>query len=173
MVSHLFYNLLPLPQPAFYPMRIFCFLFSLFAVNVALLAQATVLDSCWNRLVKPLGQRHMLFTFEESLNELHHSFEPWQQTSYKGKGPGSIGRTSLSKWDTIAGPNGRKLTSRTTVSDSMLLLMEHGDKEMRQVTIGMRFDHFILTARYSPVMLLNHFHKLKIAPVDNDSLSVY
>jgi glyoxylase-like metal-dependent hydrolase (beta-lactamase superfamily II) len=159
--------------PLYYLMKVPFIALALLSAGGGLFAQNGALDSCWSRLVKPLEQRYAAFTFTESLNELHHSPEPWQQTPYKGKGAGWLTVNSMHKSDTLLGPNGRTLTSRRTVSDSTLLFFDYGSKEIAQVTIGMRFEHFINTARYSPVLLLQHFHKRKIAPAGSDSLWEY
>jgi hypothetical protein len=59
-------------------------IFALFAFQG--IAQNDLLKKSWKSQVKPFENKYLIFSFNEKLNELGHSFYPWQQTNYQGNG---------------------------------------------------------------------------------------
>jgi glyoxylase-like metal-dependent hydrolase (beta-lactamase superfamily II) len=121
------------------------------------------LQECWNRQVAPLAGQYMAFSYQETLNELEHNFEPWQQTHYTGKGTVWYGMDSFLRADTLAEGESRYF-SKTWLSSADLLLMEYGTEKLFPVTKGMFLEQCFKSARYSPVPLLSYFFRQKAAP---------
>jgi glyoxylase-like metal-dependent hydrolase (beta-lactamase superfamily II) len=142
---------------------------ALLLAGTSLFSQTNPLEAAWTNQVKPLGHSYLSLTYEEKANELHHSMEPWQETSYKGKGLAWISKNRFSKWDTLTRTGGRGFVSKKVVTDSMLLWLDYGAKDIAPVTKSMRFEHAFLTARYSPVNLLDVFYRLKRKSAGKDA----
>ena len=116
---------------------------------------------CWNKQVKPIQKEYLTFSYEEQLNELEHSFEPWQQTNYKGKGNIWANTNTFLKQDTLINGN-RAYYSKTVFNDSELLFLDYGDKEMSPITKESFINQTFKTARYTPVNVLNYFFENEI-----------
>lgn len=117
---------------------------------------------CWNKQVKALHQQYIVLAFQEKFNQLEHSFEPWQQTNYVGKGKVWINATDFLKHDTLSSGN-RVYNSKTQFRKGELLFLDHGDNELYPVTKGMVEDQVVKAARYSPATLINFFYQHAIA----------
>jgi glyoxylase-like metal-dependent hydrolase (beta-lactamase superfamily II) len=120
------------------------------------------LSKCATKQVSALAGKNFSFSYQEKLNQLEHSFEPWQQTNYTGKGIVWVNNTDFLKQDTLV-TGKRTYYSKTQLSKSDLLFLDYGDKDLYPVTEGTFLDQTFLTARYSPVTLLNYFSEHKIA----------
>ncbi len=115
-----------------------------------------------------LSQREYLtFSYTETVNKLEHSFEPWQQTNYFGKGIVWSNGDRFLKHDTLSTGN-RVYTSKTSLSPGELLFIDYGDKDLFPVTEAMYYNLIIQSARYSPTLVLKHFIRNK-AIADNSS----
>jgi glyoxylase-like metal-dependent hydrolase (beta-lactamase superfamily II) len=122
------------------------------------------LQACWNQQGKSLQGKYLQLSFIETLNELEHSFEPWQQTKFSGKGKVWSGEKSFLKSDTTIS-NRRAYMSKTEYSKETMLLLDYGDKELNAVTPKMHEEFIFQSARYSPVLLLGYF--MEKAPVQS------
>jgi hypothetical protein len=127
------------------------------------------LKECWNKQVKPIGNQYLTFSYQETLNELEHSFEPWEETNYTGKGTAWISAEIFHKNDTLLKVS-RKRTyfSKTQFDKTNLLFLDYGDKELFPVSNSMFLDQTFKTARYSPINSINYFTKQKIS-IDKES----
>lgn len=120
------------------------------------------LSRCWNKQVKPISEQYLTFHFEENLNRLEHTFEPWQQTNYMCKGIISCNVNNFIKRDTLI--NGfRTSFSNTELSKTDFLFVNYGEKELSPVTKGMYLDQLIKSARYSPLAIIDYFFQNKVA----------
>ncbi len=118
----------------------------------------------------------MTFSYHEKLNELEHTFEPWEQTNYTGKGTVWISTDSFYKSDTLLKvARNKTYYSKTQFSKTDLLFLDYGDKDLFAVTQNMFLDHNFKTARYSPVTLINYFFQQKVSAgkENNNDFAVY
>jgi len=136
-------------------------------------AQNTLLN-CWKKQVKPIKDEYLTFSYSEKLNQLEHSFEPWQQTNYIGKGTIWSNADTFLKQDTL-NRGKRVYYSKTNFNNSELLFLNYGDKELFPVTKKLFEEQMFRTARYTPVNLINYFLDRKIDKSDMSDidLSVY
>ena len=126
------------------------------------------LKNCWNKQVQ---NKKLTFSYSEKLNELEHSFQPWQQTNYTGKGVVWCSKENFIKMDTLL--NGKKVyNSKTQFDKSSLLFLDYGDADLFPVTQNMFVEFTYKTARYSPNILLNYFYDQKIS-LDKESDKMY
>jgi glyoxylase-like metal-dependent hydrolase (beta-lactamase superfamily II) len=130
---------------------------------------------CWEQQVKPLQSQYLSFSYSETLNELYHSPEPWQQLNYIGAGIVWCNADNFLKQDTLT--HGKRiLYSKTQFNKSTYLYQDYGRKDLSSVTPDMIAEQIVNTARYSPVTLIDHFFQQKIL-VDkekgDDHVSVY
>ena len=144
---------------------------------ITLQAKATSIDylaECQAKQANALGTQCLHFSYEEKLNQLEHSFEPWQQTHYTGKGIVWVNTANFLKQDTLITGN-RTYYSKAQVSKTDFLFLDYGDKELFAVTEGLFLDQAFLTARYSPISLLTYFteHKIGLAKESSKELAVY
>ena len=137
-----------------------------------LAAQAKTADNlraCWNQQVKPIREAYISFRYQETLNQLEHSFQPWQQTNYTGVGRIWSNATGFSKSDTL-----RKGTttyfSQTQLTPTNLLFQDYGDKQLTSVTQSAFLDQPLQAARYAPATLIHLFFSRNSKP-DQESTS--
>src|SRR5688572_17360483 len=127
------------------------------------------LQECWNKLVKPTEGRYLTFSYKEKLNELEHSFEPWQQTNYAGQGIIWVNENGFMQSDTLVNvARNASYYSKTQLTKDDLLFLDYGDKELFAVTQSMFLEQPIKTARYSPLKLVAYFYRQK-ATLDKES----
>ena len=129
---------------------------------------------CWNKQVKPLQEQYLTLSYEEKLNELEHSFEPWEQTNYIGKGTVWVNADNFLKQDTLI--NGeRTYFSKTQFNKTDLLFLDYGDKDLFDVTQSMFLDQTFKTARYSPIMMINYFVQQNVSAnkENNNDFAIY
>ena len=119
------------------------------------------LQECWNKQVKPLGSACLAMSYTETLNELEHSFEPWQQTQYTGSGTVWYTKDCFLKSDSIA-TGKRQYHSKTEYRQSNLLFVDYGDENFFPVTQAMSASYIVKTARYNPAMLIHYFQQKNI-----------
>lgn len=149
--------------------KIFAFGLLFFITIQAIAKPKDYLQQCWNKLVKPIQELHLTFAYTEKVNELEHSFEPWQQTNYAGKGIVWVNADNFLKNDTLVNfARNRAYYSKTQLSKSELLFLDYGDKDLFEVTQSMLLDQPFKTARYSPVRLVDYFYQQK-AVLDKES----
>lgn len=120
------------------------------------------LENCWNKQVRYTTTNLLEFSYKESISELEHSFEPWQQTNYSGVGKIWVTQNRFSKIDTIKKEN-RQYFSLTNLTDSILVLKNYGDKKLSNVTVGMFQKYKVKIARYNPGLLIDFFHSKDIS----------
>jgi hypothetical protein len=155
------------------PILILLFLFtvcSTFSLN----AKQNDLQACWDAQVKSLQQENLTFSFKEKRNELEHSFEPWQQTNFIGKGKIWVNATDFVKQDTLT--SGKRIYfSKTVFNKNEMLFLDYGDKDLFAVTKEMFMDQNFESARYVPVNLIHYFvsQKIKAGKSSTDNVSVY
>lgn len=133
-----------------------------------------ILKDCWEKQVKPLGNKYLTFSFSEKRNELEHSFTPWQETSYNSSGIIWCNTNHFLKSDSLAF-SGKKYNSKTQFDKTTLLYLDYGDKELFAVTESMYQNQIFKTIRYSPIYLLNYFfqHKISANHESNNDFAVY
>jgi glyoxylase-like metal-dependent hydrolase (beta-lactamase superfamily II) len=143
-------------------------------IHTASAQHAKQLQECWNKQVKPLEAACLAMSYTETLNELEHSFEPWQQTLYTGAGTVWYTKDCFSKSDSIA-TGKRQYHSKTEYGQSNLLFIDYGDENLFPVTQAMSAAYMVKTARYNPAMLIHYFHQKNIeaGPDHNPSFSTY
>lgn len=142
----------------------------LFFATIQISAKLTNnLLECWNKQVKPIQGKYLTFSYKEKLNELEHSFEPWQQTNYTGNGTVWTNADNFLKNDTLLRTGGKKpYYSKTQFNKTEFLLLDYGDKDLSAITQSMFLDQTFRTVRYSPVILINYFFQQKI-PAEQES----
>jgi hypothetical protein len=128
------------------------------------------LKACWNKQVKPLNGQSLSISYQEKINKLEHSFEPWQQTNYTGKGSIWANADSFLKNDTIF--SGQRKQISKLVFNKTDFLADYGDKKMYPATKDMFLDQTFLTARYLPINIINYFYQQKIV-VSQESTDEY
>ncbi|MFA6060255.1 MAG: hypothetical protein WC756_18790 [Taibaiella sp.] len=122
------------------------------------------LQRCWEQQVKPLQGQYLNFSYSETLNELYHSPEPWQQLNYIGTGIVWYNADNFLRQDTLT--HGKRiLYSKTQFNTTEFLYVDYGKKELSAVTPNMISEQITNTARYSPTILINYFFQQKI-PID-------
>jgi hypothetical protein len=123
------------------------------------------LKLCWQKQVASLNTQYLTLTFDEKINRFEHSFEPWQQTLRVAKGTVWTNSNSFMKFDTMTNTvSKRAYNSKTQLNEKTLLYLDHGDKDLFEVTKGMFYEKIIETARYSGTTLIDYFYKQKIKP---------
>lgn len=131
----------------------------LFAFQVSV--KQNPLQECWNKQVKPLQEQYLTFSFHEKLNELQHSFEPWQQTNYINKGKIWCNADGFLKHDTLT--SGKRIYySKTSFNKNELLFLDYGDKDLFAITQEMFSEQTFQSARYLPTNIINYFFQKKI-----------
>lgn len=127
-------------------------------------SQSDFLKETWDKQVKPLENSYLNFDFSESSKQLHHSFYPWQETTYETTGEAWGGEGTFSKVDTLKS-NQDVFLSKTQLTEDEFLLQNFGIEELVQVSPEQFMDQTYLTARYLPTRILNYFLNQKI-PLD-------
>jgi hypothetical protein len=131
---------------------------------------------CWNKLVKPTTGKYLTFSYNENSHELEHSFEPWQQTVYAGKGIVWTNGDNFLKNDTLVNvARNRSYYAKTQLSKNDMLFLDYGDKDLFAVTQSMFLDQPFKTARYTPIKLVDFFYQQKVT-LDQESspeLAIY
>ena len=133
-------------------------------------AKKDYLKDCWNKQVKPLNQQSLSITYQEKINKLEHSFEPWQQTNFTGKGSIWANGDSFLRNDTIA--SGQRKYISKLVFNKTDYLVDYGDNKLFAATKDMFLDQMFLTARYLPINIINFFYQQKII-TDPESTTEY
>ena len=145
-----------------------------FALLIITIFQANAtkdyLKACWNKQVKPLNEQSLSISYAEKINKLEHSFEPWQQTNYTGKGSIWANADNFLKNDTIF--SGQRKQISKLVFNKTDFLADYGDKKLYAATKDMFLDQMFLTVRYLPVNIINYFYQQKIT-IDGESTSEY
>ena len=127
------------------------------------------LRTCWQKQVEPLQAQYLVLNYQETVNELEHSFAPWQSTAYTGRGTvWSKGDTFLKRDTLYQAARQRTSYSITQRTATTLLFQDYGAKALSPATRGMQQDHVFRAARYSPVALLAYFRDHRI-PADAQS----
>ncbi len=132
------------------------------------------LIECFNKQVKPLEGKNLMFSFRKNFNQLEHSFEPWQQTNYKGKGTIWINADCFLKNDTLS-KGVKNYFSKTQFSKTEFLLLDYGSKQLSEVTKNSFLEVIIQTLSYSPLMMINYFVNKNISPEkeSNSDFAIY
>jgi len=146
-------------------------LFTAFQTN----AQSTnYLFECWRKQVKFTQSQYLKFSYQETLNRFEHSFEPWQQSKYLGKGTIWSNYINFFKQDTLT--NGKRTYfSKLEFTESNMLFLDYGDKDLFPVSESLFFNQIFQTARYSPIMLINYFfqQEIQIEKESNEDVAIY
>jgi len=119
-------------------------------------SQANYLEESWKKQSEPLEIRILNFEFQESSNQLLHSFSPWQQTNFSTSGEIWSKAHDFSKIDTLLS-NQRVYLSKTVLSQQDLLLQNYGKEQLEPLTKSQFQDQVFLSARYLPHKLLSYF----------------
>ncbi len=149
-------------------------LFGITLLSTAHLRGQDYLQECWNKQVKPLQTKYITFSYQENLNKLQHSFEPWQETNYIGKGIVWSGNGIFLKQDTLIRGK-RKYYSKSRLTNSELVFLDYGDDELFSVTKEMFLNQTFETARYIPTNLIDYFlqNKVKIDKKSYKDFALY
>lgn len=118
--------------------------------------QAGILSECYTKMALPLQQNYLHFTYTESLHELGHNFRPWQANVYKGKGEIYCSVFHVTKADTVLHERS-SYTSQIDYRAGQLLYKDYGADGQMPVTRAMLDAQPYTLARYTPVLLLQHF----------------
>ncbi|MCG8575880.1 MAG: hypothetical protein MI810_13415 [Flavobacteriales bacterium] len=134
----------------------------------------TPLQHCWNKQLKPVQKKHITFSFSEKRNELEHSFEPWQQTTYEVQGTVWANATEFIRRDTLS-LRGRAYPSKTDFTEDYLLFIPYGRNELQEVSKENFQDLTFKTARYSPLHIIHYFmeNKAKESSESNEQFTIY
>ncbi|MBN3581930.1 hypothetical protein JYB64_05985 [Algoriphagus aestuarii] len=124
-------------------------------------SQANYLKESWKKQSEPLETNILNFEFQESSNQLLHSFSPWQQTNFSTSGEIWIQAHDFSKIDTLRS-NQRVYLSKTVLSEQEFLLQNYGKEQLESLTKSQLQDQIFLSARYLPHRLLNYFKEHNI-----------
>jgi len=156
--------------------RIIPLVITFFALHFqALTAQTSnYLHDCWVKQAGGVGKAYLQLTYTEKLNQLEHSFEPWQQTAYTGRGTVWTSADEFVKTDTLL--RGKQVYfSKTQLSKTNLLFLDYGDKSLFAITEDAFLDQTFLTARYSPIRLISWFEERHVPEAAGSSaqLAVY
>lgn len=114
----------------------------------------------------------LYFRYEEKLQKLEHSFEPWQQTQYAGKGSVWCNSNNWVKHDTLAS-GGRINYSNASIDNKGMLLLGGNDQTLSPATKEMYLDEIFLNARYSPALLLGYCTQHQVTKTNKGQLAVY
>lgn len=129
------------------------------------------LNNCFNKQVKPLGDRYLCLSYNENSNELGHDMEPWKQTNYIMKGTVWSTAYEFCKYDTLTRSD-NSYYSKTQFDKTTLLVQDYGNEKLLSVSANMLADYIFETARYSPMMLIDYF-KTQKPDLDSSSNQVY
>ena len=130
------------------------------------------LKDCWTKQAGSLKQNYLMLTYKENVNKLEHSFEPWQQTKYFGKGEIWINNSEFLMIDTL-NSGGQIYNSKKVVDNNNMLFLDYGDTELFKVTKTMLANQIIENARYSPLGILNFFYKSKVSLKTTPEFAIY
>lgn len=132
------------------------------------------LRACWRRQVQPLQQAHLSARYQETLNQLEHSFEPWQATTYAGTGRVWGRADGFLKADTLR-RGAKTYFSRTQLTPATLLFQDYGDQALTPVSPETFGEYALQAARYSPALLIQHFvaRQVKPGPESTRETAVY
>lgn len=118
--------------------------------------RAGILSECYTKMALPLQLSYLHFGYTESLHELDHNFRPWQASIYTGKGDIYCSVFHVTKSDTLSDGK-RKAASLSDYRSGQLLYKEYGADGQVPVTQDMLEEQPYTLARYTPVLLLQHF----------------
>lgn len=132
------------------------------------------LQKCWSAQGEQLGNKFIDLRFSEQRHELEHSFQPWQQSTYKSSGRVWCSGEEFRMADTLL-LRGKTYYSTTRASQHDLLFIDYGDKELFPVTESMFAEQIFKTIRYSPTPLISYFARLKPAQEieSDDTYAIY
>ncbi|AZA47096.1 hypothetical protein EG346_02295 [Chryseobacterium carnipullorum] len=119
------------------------------------------LMNCWTKQVSPLENNILNINYSESYNALEHDFNPWDQTNYNIQGKVWIGQDTYNKIDKYSKDN-KDYNSGIQLSKDKLLFMNYGENKLSSVTKEDMYEQYYLSAKYSPIFLLNYFKELKV-----------
>jgi glyoxylase-like metal-dependent hydrolase (beta-lactamase superfamily II) len=122
--------------------------------------ETNYLQECWKKQVFTIHGKYLQLSYQEELNELEHSYYPWQQTNYKGKGECWINAHSFIKKDSLSPGN---YFSKTQLINNQLLLLDYGNTKLSPVTQQMTDEQTYKSARYSPTMIIAFFLKNNVS----------
>lgn len=136
-------------------------------------SQTNYLKESWKKQSEPLETRILNFEFQESSNQLLHSFSPWQETNFSSSGEIWSKAHDFSKIDTLIS-NQRIYLSKTVLSDKEFLLQNFGKEELESLTKSQLQDQVFLSARYLPNRLLSYVYEYNL-PLDrlDEKYAVY
>ncbi|UOG76519.1 hypothetical protein MTX78_07940 [Hymenobacter tibetensis] len=121
------------------------------------------LRACWNQQVRPLQNTYTSWRYQETLNKLEHSFQPWQATTYTGTGRIWSNARNFLKSDTLH-QGTKTYFSQTHLTPTTLLFQDYGDKQLTRVTQGDFQEQPLQAARYEPSTLIQYFFAAKSTP---------
>ncbi|CAM3931886.1 hypothetical protein MUGA111182_17925 [Mucilaginibacter galii] len=130
------------------------------------------LQKCVDKQLGYKSSQVLSFRYEEKLHKLEHSFEPWQQTQYTGKGSIWCNSNNSVRHDTLA--TGVKVSySRTSFDHQTMLQFDDNNKTLLPVTREMYLDEIFLSARYSPALLLGYCTQHQVTKTNQGQFAVY
>ena len=132
------------------------------------------LKTAWNNQIGTLEKKYINISFQESLNELRHSSEPWQKTNSVKSGIIQIGENHFLKLDTLTRRE-KKYSSKTFYNKSTLLLWDFGSKEVEKITKTTFQNQLTNSFRYSPFNAIDFFKNTntKITLTEEKSHFIY
>jgi glyoxylase-like metal-dependent hydrolase (beta-lactamase superfamily II) len=125
------------------------------------------LIKCWNKQVGSLEKNILNISYTENYNTLEHDFNPWDQTNYNIEGKVWIGKESYNKVDKYSKEN-KEYNSVIQLSKDKLLFMNYGENKISPVTKEDMHEQIYLSAKYSPLFLINYFKEQKVK-IDKES----
>ena len=109
---------------------------------------------------------YLKISFKESLNELRHSQEPWQQTNYKISGNYFLGKNYFSKIDTLT-RRSRKYFSKTFWNTNKLYFIDYGQSKKQKITESLFNKQIFKILPYSPISIFKEFKKKILEKIEN------
>jgi len=132
------------------------------------------LQLCWNKQLGNLGNKYLNVSYTESLNELYHSPEPWQQSHYNVTGRFWCSANNYRKVDSLVSRN-KTLSSCLQMDSEKLLFRDYRSTGLSPVTKAMFSNQVFESARYTPQNLINYCldHKILADKKSDKTFAIY
>ena len=130
------------------------------ALPNVVLGQDIYLKKSWKKQVFSATKKNYEFNYRQNINNVHHSFKPWDISTLKNGGTLLVNNKVFFKSDTLYYSDEYKVVSKTNLSDNSLSVGING--KSKEVNDVIYFSEFINTAKYFPHFILDIFYKEKL-----------
>ena len=117
------------------------------------------LSACWEKQCEPFQSKALHLTYTETLRQLYHSQEPWQTMAHTTSGSAWFTEVMFENSDTSRSARGAVSFAYSAFDSTSLLAPARDNITLIPVTKSNWFDAMFESARYSPVILLDYFHR--------------